>query len=133
MAYEELAGNPARVPGPFDLIVCNYALFLEDLVPTLSALRERLAPHGAVIIQTVHPWSSTEQAYVDEWREETFTTFERRFPAAMPWFHRTMSSWVAVLVEARLAVTVLEEPLHPETRRPMSLILTARAQLPHHA
>ena len=116
------------MPGPFDLIVCNYALFLEDLEPMMRALRRRLAPHGAVVVQTVHPWSGpADQPYADGWREETFATFEHPFPASMPWFHRTMSSWIAVLAEAGLAVTTLEEPMHPETGRPLSLILTARA------
>jgi hypothetical protein len=128
-AYESLRDDLARVPGPFDLVVCNFALLDDALAPTLAALRARLAPAGRLIVQTVHPWVAKGDApYERGWRTETFAAFDERFPAAMPWFYHTLGDWVAAARDAGLVVDALEEPLHPETRQPLSLLLTCSAR-----
>jgi hypothetical protein len=45
----------------------------------------------------------------------------------MPWYFRTMGSWLAAARDAELVVERLEEPLNPETRRPLSLLLELKA------
>jgi 2-polyprenyl-3-methyl-5-hydroxy-6-metoxy-1,4-benzoquinol methylase len=125
--YEELRNDPSRVEGPFDLIVCNYALLDDALAATLSGLRARLDRDGSVVVQTVHPWvAAGDGPYEDGWRLETFTSFERPFPSTMPWYFYTLESWLRAIQAAGLKVSNLEEPLHPETRRPLSLLITAR-------
>ena len=124
-SYEALRDDAGRVPGPFDLIVCNFAL-LDDLVTeTLAALRRRIiTPVGRVIVHTVHPWIAVgDGAYEDGWRVETFAAFESPFPAHMPWYFRTVGSWIRAAERAGLRVAELREPLHPETRRPLSLLM----------
>ena len=126
VSYEQLVRDDAMVRGPFDLIVCNYALLGETLSPVLAALRDRLGPGGVVVIQTVHPATAVGDArYANEWRVETFASFEQPFPSTMPWYFRTLGSWVETLASAGLYVRRLDEPLHPETGRPISLVLTA--------
>jgi 2-polyprenyl-3-methyl-5-hydroxy-6-metoxy-1,4-benzoquinol methylase len=125
--YEELRRNPSRVGGPFGLIVCNYALLDDTVAATLAALRARLERDGSLVIQTVHPWvAAGEGPYEEGWRLETFSSFERPFPSTMPWYFRTLGSWLRDIHATGLHVTLLEEPLHPETRRPLSLVITAR-------
>jgi len=125
--YEQLRGDASRVPGPFDLIVCNYALLDDSLAPTLAALRPRLARDGSLVIQTVHPWvAAGDGPYDDGWRVETFTSFDRPFPSAMPWYFRTLESWLRGVQAAGLQLSGLDEPRHPETRRPLSLVISAR-------
>ncbi len=41
----------------------------------------------------------------------------------MPWYFRTTASWIAAAREARLVVDRLEEPTHPDTGKPLSLLL----------
>jgi 2-polyprenyl-3-methyl-5-hydroxy-6-metoxy-1,4-benzoquinol methylase len=126
VSYEHLERERSSVPGPYDLVVCNYALLAESLAPLLAALRVRLAPGGAVVIQTVHPWAVLDgRRYVDTWREETFAAFEQPFPSPMPWYYRTLSSWVGTLGAAGLRLVGVDEPLHPESGAPLSLLMTA--------
>jgi hypothetical protein len=41
----------------------------------------------------------------------------------MPWFFRTLADWHTMLDAAGLRLVRLHEPLHPATRRPLSLLL----------
>jgi 2-polyprenyl-3-methyl-5-hydroxy-6-metoxy-1,4-benzoquinol methylase len=125
VTYDALAADPARAAGPWELIVCNFSLLGDPLAPLLAALARRLASGGQLVIQTVHPWvAAGNGAYVDGWREETFASFDEPFPASMPWFARTLSSWVAELRAGGLALLELAEPAHPDSGRPLSLLLT---------
>ncbi|HEX6629774.1 MAG TPA: methyltransferase domain-containing protein [Gemmatimonadaceae bacterium] len=127
VSYDELVADAARAPGPWELIVCNFSLLGDPLAPLLAALGRRLAPDGRLVVQTVHPWVALgDGAYADGWRVETFAGFAEPFPAAMPWFARTLASWVAELHAGGLALVEVAEPAHPESGRPLSLLLTCR-------
>jgi 2-polyprenyl-3-methyl-5-hydroxy-6-metoxy-1,4-benzoquinol methylase len=122
--YESLIQDPKSAPGPFDAVVCNYSLFSEPLSPLLAALAKRLSPQGRLLIQTVHPWTAAGAGPYDcGWREESFADFAADFPAAMPWYFRTLESWIGEIRKAALLVTNVYEPLHPGSGRPLSLIL----------
>jgi hypothetical protein len=124
VSYEALESNAAVLAGPFDLIVCNFALLDDRVASLLTALARRLPASGVILVQTVHPWAAVgDGAYEDGWRTETWGAFDKAFPAPMPWYFRTTSSWLAAVREARLVVDRLEEPIHPESRKPLSLIL----------
>ncbi len=126
--YADLETDAALVPGPWPTIVCNFALLGDPLHPMLSALRARLAPGGRLLVQTVHAWSARgESPYRDEWRTETFGAFAVPFPAVMPWYYRTLSSWVQQFALAGLRVMQLDEPLHPDTSAPLSLLFHCEA------
>jgi 2-polyprenyl-3-methyl-5-hydroxy-6-metoxy-1,4-benzoquinol methylase len=130
LEYAEAARAPERLGGPYDVAVCNFALLDEDVVPLLAAIRARLAPGGALVIQTVHPWAARGEApYADGWRTETFAGFGEGFGAAMPWYYRTLGSWVRCLSAAGLAISELREPLHPETGGPASLLLVCEGSV----
>jgi 2-polyprenyl-3-methyl-5-hydroxy-6-metoxy-1,4-benzoquinol methylase len=124
--YEELVRDGGIAPGPFTAIALNFALLSDEIVPLLSALGDRLTPSGALVIQTVHPWVACGDAtpYRDGWRTETFDALGGPFPSAMPWYFRTLASWIHAIREAGLDVLRLEEPAHPETGRPLSLLVT---------
>lgn len=132
VSYQQLiAGAGGNVlpdsPG-FDGIICNFALLGEEIMPLLAALRgQQRAEGGKLFIQTVHPFTvcgGAEQPYVDEWRVETFDSFgDGTFPEPMPWYFRTVGSWVEQVSRAGWHLLECNEPLHPETRRPLSLLL----------
>lgn len=122
--YADLAGTGL---GLFDLLVCNFALLDEDLQPLLHSLAALLVPGGRLLIQTVHPWAACgEQPYRDGWRIETFTTFGADFPEPMPWYFRTLQSWLGELALAGFRLGELREPCYPDGQ-PASLLLIAEA------
>jgi hypothetical protein len=118
--------DDAAAAGPYDLIVCNFALLDEDLVPLLSALRRRLAHGGRLVIQTVHPFvAAGDVGYVEGWREETFTGFGEGFSAPMPWFFRSLSGWSRAIGDSGLRLAELREP-RAEDGAVLSLVLVCR-------
>ena len=109
-----------------DVAVCNFALLHEDVQPILRALHTVLHPGGVLLIQTVHPWIAAEASeYVDGWRSENFAWSDCSFPRAMPWYFRTLESWVSTIRDAGFAFDYLAEPMHPQSRKPLSLLLSA--------
>ena len=123
VSYEEAAADPARLGGPYDAAVFNFALLGDDVVGVLRAAGSRLDVGGRVVIQTVHPLSAGPP-YRDGWREEPFAATGGGFEP-MPWYFRTVGSWVRVLGAAGIRLAEVVEPLHPETDEPLSLLMTA--------
>ncbi|SFP12344.1 class I SAM-dependent methyltransferase [Pseudomonas borbori] len=121
--YAELASQVGEL-GRFDVLVCNFALFEEALTPTLDALHGVLAAGGRLLIQTLHPWRACNDAnYRDGWRVESFAGFGAGFAQPMPWFFRTLESWLGLLNQTGWRLQWLQEPLHPESEQPVSLLL----------
>lgn len=120
-------GDEACLPGPFDAIVCNFALLDEHIGPLLAALRRRLAPGGRLFIHTVHPWvAAGDGDYADGWRQEDFSAFGHAgFRSPMPWYFRRLETWCRELADTGLAVHALHEPTAPEGGRPLSLLIVA--------
>lgn len=127
-SYDEIAAGRLHVS--VDVAVANFALTGRE---TVEALLRRvpwlLAPGGALIVQTVHPWLACgELPYVDGWREGSWDGFGPDFTVAPPWFFRTTGSWVALLVASGLRVVEVREPTDPVTGRPASMIFVAEAR-----
>ena len=130
--YAEIAARPERVGTGHDVAVANFALLHEEASALLRALRRGpLAPGGALVIQTVHPLG-VPPPYADGWRVEDFHGFggggEEPGWRPMPWFFRTLGSWVGLLREAGYRLDGLREPLHPGTGRPLSLLMVATGE-----
>lgn len=124
LSYEEIAADPARLGGPFDVVAANFALLHQDLAPLLRALRRAVAPGGRLVVQTVHPLAMPGP-YADGWRTEDFRGFGEGNWAPMPWYFRTLSSWVDALRDGGWRLETLAEPTHPEVGAPLSLLLVA--------
>jgi 2-polyprenyl-3-methyl-5-hydroxy-6-metoxy-1,4-benzoquinol methylase len=125
LSYEQLVAEPMILGDPFDVIVANFSLLDEKLDALLQAIAALLRPQRALVIQTVHPVFAAGDAYRDGWRVETFASFEGDWPEPMPWYFRTLASWVRALVDAGFVLRELREPLHPERLQPLSLLLIA--------
>jgi 2-polyprenyl-3-methyl-5-hydroxy-6-metoxy-1,4-benzoquinol methylase len=126
LSYEELTSDPGRAGGGYDVAVLNFALLHREIEPLLRALSATLAPSGVLVIQTLHPWSGRgEQGYRDGWREESFAALGEGYERPMPWFFRTLESWVAALGGAGYRLVELREPRAPSSGAPLSLLLVA--------
>jgi len=124
MSYDEFIANPATAGRLFDAVVFNFSLFTENIVPVLVAARRVLVKQGTLLIQTVHPFSDAmEEDYVDGWREEDFSGLPGEFRTPMPWYFRTMQTWVNSVVRAGYRIAEIREPLDAATNRPLSLII----------
>jgi 2-polyprenyl-3-methyl-5-hydroxy-6-metoxy-1,4-benzoquinol methylase len=123
-SYEELVEAKVDIGHGYDLICANFALLHQDIIPLLAAMNALLATGGALVIQTLHPWSVAAGVYQDEWREETFAGFKGQWHP-MPWYFRTLSSWFNALDMAGFRLVSLQEPQHPQSPVPQSLLLVA--------
>jgi hypothetical protein len=83
-----------------------------------------LVPGGALVVQTLHPWTAAAGDYQDGWRNETFAGFKGQWHP-MPWYLRTLSSWINALDMAGFRLVSLQEPQHPQSAVPQSLLLVA--------
>jgi SAM-dependent methyltransferase len=128
-SYADLARRPEMIQGPFGLVAANYSLLGEDIQPLLEAAGSWLVKDGALIIQTLHPLSQDPDTRDEPgWRTETFAQMGDGFSAHMPYYFRTFSRWVEDLTAAGFAIAHCQEPPHPETARPLSLLIVARVQ-----
>ncbi|MFJ2689088.1 class I SAM-dependent methyltransferase [Pseudomonas sp. NPDC087336] len=123
-SYQELAEAKVQIGNDYNLICANFALLHQDIIPLLAAMNALLAPGGALVIQTLHPWTAAAGDYQDGWREETFAGFVGQWQP-MPWYLRTLSSWFNALDMAGYRLVGLQEPQHPQSPVPQSLLLVA--------
>jgi SAM-dependent methyltransferase len=126
LSYAELIAAPERCGDGFDMVVANFALLEEDILPLLTALRRIMSAGGWLLVQTLHPLAAGGP-YEDGWRTEDFRGFGAGEWTPMPWYFRTLATWVGVLRDAGFALEALREPVHPQERRPLSLLLAVRA------
>lgn len=128
LSYSQLAQLPAGMRGPFDLAVCNFALLDQRLAPTLKLIGEHLAKSGRLIVQTLHPMAfEVGRPYQDGWREESFTGISPGSWQSMPWYFRTVESWVREIRAAGMTLTDIDEPLDQTTFRPLSILFTCQS------
>lgn len=123
-SYQTLVEAEVDIGGDYDLICANYSLLHQDIIPLLAAMNALLLPGGALIIQTLHPWGVAAGDYQDGWREEAFAGFKGQWQP-MPWYFRTLSSWCNALDMAGFHIVSLQEPQHPQSTVPQSLLLIA--------
>lgn len=127
MDYAAVAAGELRERA--DVVVCNFSLLgCESVDALLRAIPSLLSPAGVLVIQTLHPWSACGEApYRDGWREGSWTGCGDGFGEAAPWYFRTLAGWQQAFLAAGLALVAVDEPLHPETGRPVSILFTLRA------
>ncbi|MEG4586896.1 class I SAM-dependent methyltransferase [Microcoleus sp. MOSTC5] len=128
IGYDEIIADPAILGQPYDGIVCNFSLLGEEIGDLLRSLRKAIVSDGHLSIQTVHPFTaSQEQPYIDGWKTETFDNCGGAFREPMPWYFRTVSSWFQQVSESGWRVCEFEEPTHPQTKIPLSLLLICQS------
>ena len=123
LIYDDIIADPAALGGPFDAVVCNFALLGQDIGALLKALAGQLGSDGNLVIQTLHPcFVHGDYPYADGWRSETFASLATGDWQPMPWYFRTLGSWTTTLNAAGLLIRRCEEPADPESGEPLSLL-----------
>jgi len=124
--YEDIAAG--KLDLRVDLAVCNFALLGKESVEgLLHALPSLLHSGGQLIVQTLHPLIACgDAAYIDGWREGSWSGFSADFTDPPPWYFRTLESWIDLFLRHGFQVLRMREPLHPGTGKPASVILRAR-------
>ena len=128
VSYEELAANPSSLGAQFDTIVANFSILDDRAEELLRALLPMLARDGRLIVQSVHPIFAADGNYADGWRTETFDSMPGTWSESMPWYFRTLGSWVRVFANAGYSLTEIGEPMYPDRPRPASIIFTAQTK-----
>jgi 2-polyprenyl-3-methyl-5-hydroxy-6-metoxy-1,4-benzoquinol methylase len=124
LAYEDIAAGALTERA--DVVVCNFSLLGGASVDALlAAVPALLEPDGTLIIQTLHPVMAGIEPYADGWREGSWVGCGEGFGEPAPWYFRTLGSWVSALEAAGLYLTGIQEPIHPHTGRPASVIFLA--------
>lgn len=106
--------------------VINFALLDEsDSAMLLQNMHRLVNPGGVVIIQTLHPLViAMNEPYLSGWKEGSWNGMKRDFGQPYQWYFRTMQDWVKLFAGAGLIIRSINEPLHPVTQKPASLIFT---------
>jgi SAM-dependent methyltransferase len=129
LTFEELVRQAQWPAAYFDLVVFNFCLYEKELTRNLlQSARRWVFPSGRLVIQTLHPFVAlgTGRPYEDGWQVESWAGLPRAFSHPYKWYYRTISSWLDLLAECGWQLVQMEEPLHPKTGRPASLLITAQ-------
>lgn len=126
LAYEALSA--AALNETFDVVVCNFSLLGKESVEhVFRQVPSLLNENGVFIVQTLHPVVACgDQPYQDGWRQGSWAGFSEQFRAPAPWYFRTLESWQDLFAGNGFACAVTEEPLHPKTAKPASIIFTGK-------
>lgn len=111
----------------FDLIVSNFSLLdKEGVAAMLRYIPALLNVGGHFLIQTLHPeYNGTQH---DGWREESWSGIGDNFSGGARWYYRTLASWHYLFAESGLQLLESQEPVHPHTGLPASIIFCLAAQ-----
>jgi 2-polyprenyl-3-methyl-5-hydroxy-6-metoxy-1,4-benzoquinol methylase len=122
MSYAQIAAGALQAKA--DVAICNFSLLGEaSTEAVLAAVPRLLEPGGALLVQTLHPVVACgELPYRDGWREGSWAGCGEGFGQAAPWYFRTLGGWLDTFAACGLHVARIEEPLHPHSGRPASII-----------
>jgi 2-polyprenyl-3-methyl-5-hydroxy-6-metoxy-1,4-benzoquinol methylase len=112
-----------------DAVVINFALLDKtDAEVLLKNIKKLMVSGGYVFIQTLHPSAIAQQEpYISGWKEGSWKGLKRDFEQPYEWYFRTLGDWVSLFSEAGLTIRKIEEPLHPQSKSPVSIIFVLQA------
>jgi 2-polyprenyl-3-methyl-5-hydroxy-6-metoxy-1,4-benzoquinol methylase len=128
ISFEDLVHYTFWPVGYFDVVVFNFCLYENELTQHLLKAALRWVPvHGKLVVQTLHPVSllAAGEPYEDGWRKERWAGLSRPFTHPYRWYFRTVGSWVDTIMKSGWQLVKVDEPTHPRTGQPASLLITA--------
>jgi SAM-dependent methyltransferase len=127
VSFAEAADEPRKLGGAFGTVVFNFSLLDERITPILDAAGSVLFPYGRILIQAAHPYGNGGEGgeYRDGWRLMGEAVPGAPLSPPVPWYFRTLTTWVLELRRSGLLLVETYEPIDPATGRPASLIVHA--------
>ncbi len=127
-SYEEIIAGQHRLPTPFDAIVINFALLDKEVTEKLlGCLSYLMRKDGCVIIQTLHPFNTAAtEEYKSGWKDGSWKGMSREFLLPYQWYFRTFEDWVKLFVQSHFLIEEINEPIHPQTGKPASVIFVLK-------
>lgn len=111
------AGNlPTEFTDGFDVVVLNHVVNdLEDPAPTFREAARALKPGGRAVVLMLHPCFAHQGIGVEDYfanfrASRCFEVDGTRSPAPVTYWVRPLESYSALLAEAGLVITGLQEP-----------------------
>ncbi len=122
-SYTELAAGKKLQQPVFDAAVINFALIdKEETEKLIHAIPGYLNKSGLLFIQTLHPLTiAASSEYASGWKDGSWNGMKRDFEQPYQWYFRTLEDWME-LFAAKYNLIAIKEPVHPETKKPMSVI-----------
>ena len=129
VSYRELAEVKKLQQPLSDAAVINFALIDKEQTEALiQAIPGYLVPKGLLFIQTLHPLTVAGTGeYTSGWKEGSWNGMKRNFEQPYPWWFRTLEDWMN-LFAANYQLIAIKEPVHPETKKPMSVIFVLQTK-----
>jgi 2-polyprenyl-3-methyl-5-hydroxy-6-metoxy-1,4-benzoquinol methylase len=127
--YKELAAGLQLSEQPFDAAVINFALIdKEDAEALINTIPRILVKHGLLFIQTLHPLTVAAGGdYVTGWKTGSWNGMKRKFEQPYQWWFRTLEDWIRLFGD-RYRLIAVKEPIHPDTKKPVSVIFILQTQ-----
>ncbi|MGF6928839.1 2-polyprenyl-3-methyl-5-hydroxy-6-metoxy-1,4-benzoquinol methylase [Chitinophaga sp. W2I13] len=127
-SFNDLATGKYTIGNQPGAAVINFALLDKtDSDALLKNINKLIVPGGLVFIQTLHPSAIAQQEpYVSGWKEGSWKGLKRDFQQPYEWYFRTLGEWASLFSEAGLTIRNIEEPLHPQSQSPVSIIFVLK-------
>ena len=122
--YADLTSQKFGDTVHFSCVICNFSILgKRDLDYIASAGLCLLEEHGKIIVQTLHPIIACgDAAYAPGWRETAWQGIGNQTFHPAPWYFRTIESWIEEFQTHNYRLLKLQEPCHPATLKPISII-----------
>lgn len=126
LTYDDIAQGRHTLARCFDAAVINFALIDKDDAENLiQAIPGLLINDGYLFIQTLHPLSAVEE-YSTGWKEGSWKGLKQNFVKPYSWYFRTLENWFQLFSNSGFRVEAIEEPVHPFTKKPLSIIFVLK-------
>lgn len=124
LSYEETIQDPNIKGNPFDAIIFNFSLFLnEETELLLKSLKTVISKNGRIFIQTLHPAFLVKNSlpYRSQWIEDSWAGLKGDFKDPHQWYIRTFTDWLKTFNYCGLNLESIKEPVNNENQ-PLSVI-----------
>ncbi len=127
--YQQLADMEKVSKNFYDAVVINFALIDKgDTELLIAAIPKMLQQNGRLFIQTLHPFNiGEEEAYTTGWKEGSWSGMKQKFVQPYQWYYRTVGDWVSLFTNAEFSIEEINEPLHPDTKKPLSILFVLKS------
>ncbi|MFN6569316.1 class I SAM-dependent methyltransferase [Dendronalium sp. ChiSLP03b] len=129
-SYSDLVSQRFGTVNHFSCFICNFSILGERALGEIAeAGQSLLESKGKIIIQTLHPAIACgEFPYQDGWRETSWQGLGNQPFSPAPWYFRTVESWIYEFHLRNYRLLKLQEPCHPTTQKPVSIIFIFERQ-----